>query len=100
MYHTTKKRRIAKGIFFGIIFISVISVLVFLLWNWLMPSIFGLPAINMFQAFGLLLLSKILFFGFHKRVGPSNHFRSREYWKKRFEEEHKLKDEDLGGEKV
>ena len=31
------------------------------LWNWLMPVIFGLPEIGFWQAFGLLILSNILF---------------------------------------
>jgi hypothetical protein len=32
-----------------------------LLWNWLMPLIFGLPYITFWQAVGLNLLSSILF---------------------------------------
>lgn len=32
-----------------------------LLWNWLMPGIFGLAAIGYFKAFGLYLISRILF---------------------------------------
>jgi hypothetical protein len=32
-----------------------------LLWNWLMPTIFGLPYITFWQAVGLNLLSSILF---------------------------------------
>lgn len=32
-----------------------------LLWNWLMPDIFGLPHITFWQAVGLNLLSSILF---------------------------------------
>lgn len=35
-----------------------------LLWNWLMPAIFGLPPIRFWQALGLLALSRILFGGF------------------------------------
>jgi len=31
------------------------------LWNWLMPTIFGLITINFWQALGLLLLSSALF---------------------------------------
>jgi hypothetical protein len=31
------------------------------LWNALLPSIFGLPAITFWQALGLLLLSRLLF---------------------------------------
>jgi len=32
-----------------------------LLWNWLMPGIFGLATIGYFKAFGLYLMSRILF---------------------------------------
>lgn len=32
-----------------------------LLWNWLMPLIFGLPKITLVQAFGVMFLSNILF---------------------------------------
>lgn len=32
-----------------------------LLWNWLMPVIFGLPAISFWQSAGLMLLVSILF---------------------------------------
>jgi hypothetical protein len=32
-----------------------------LLWNWLMPVIFGLPTITFWQAVGLNFLSSILF---------------------------------------
>lgn len=34
---------------------------VMLLWNWLMPVIFGLPTISFWQAIGLSVLSSILF---------------------------------------
>jgi hypothetical protein len=33
---------------------------VMLLWNWLMPDIFGLPKIDYWHAWGLVLLSHIL----------------------------------------
>jgi hypothetical protein len=39
------------------------------LWNWLMPAVFGLHVISYWQALGLLILSKILFSGFHGRPG-------------------------------
>jgi hypothetical protein len=99
MCYTNKKRFIAGGIGLAILFAGLFSFLVFLLWNWLMPAIFGLTTITFFQAFGLLVLSKILFFGFH-RGGHPRHFRSKEYWKKRFEEENKSADKNLNGEKV
>ena len=36
------------------------GVVVMLLWNWLMPFIFGLVTINIWQAIGLILLSSFL----------------------------------------
>lgn len=39
------------------------------LWNWLMPGLFHLPAITFVQALGLLVLSKLLFGGFHRHSG-------------------------------
>jgi len=89
MHHTFKKKFIGRAIAFVIVFAAVLTTLVFLLWNWLMPAVFKLPEISFLQAFGILLLSKILFLGFHKRPGSSHDFRTREFWKKRFEEEHK-----------
>ena len=100
MHHTNKKMWVGRGIIFGIFFLGLFSLIVLLLWNWLMPSIFGLTTITFLQALGLLVLSKILFFGFHRRCSTSHSYRSREYWKKRFEEENKSADENLGGETV
>lgn len=100
MCYTNKRRFVARGIGFGILFLGLFSLLVLLLWNWLMPAIFGLTTINYLQALGLLVFSKILFFGFHRSYGPSSHFRSREYWKKRFEEENKSANENLGAENI
>lgn len=39
------------------------------LWNWLMPELFALPAINFWQAWGLVLLSHLLFRS-GRRGGP------------------------------
>ncbi len=38
----------------------VLSIPLCLLWNWLMPHIFGLPTINILQAFGLSALITML----------------------------------------
>lgn len=40
---------------------AVMSLPVMLLWNWLMPLIFGLTEITWFQAWGLLFLCGSLF---------------------------------------
>jgi Ca2+/H+ antiporter, TMEM165/GDT1 family len=46
--------------------------IVMLLWNWLIPAIFGLKAITYLQALGLFLLSRILLgsFGFGNKKPP------------------------------
>lgn len=53
----------------GLIFVAVFIILFFsfifawlvmLLWNWLIPVIFGLKVITFWQAFGLNLLSGLL----------------------------------------
>lgn len=40
---------------------AVMSLPVMLLWDWLMPGIFGLREITWFEAWGLLFLSGLLF---------------------------------------
>lgn len=49
---------------FCIAFVVVFGGCIMLLWNWLMPELFGLPSITFWQAAGLLILCKILFGGF------------------------------------
>jgi hypothetical protein len=44
-----------------VIVAAVMSLPVMLLWDWLMPVIFGLPTITWFQAWGLLFLCGLLF---------------------------------------
>ncbi len=51
---------------------------VMLLWNWLLPSLFGLPAITIWQGFGLLVLCRILFGGFGGG-GRSHSHRTRDF---------------------
>lgn len=62
-----KRFWILKGLKFLTLLLALVAAagwVVMSLWNWLMPVIFGLTAINFWQALGLLLLSKILFGGF------------------------------------
>jgi hypothetical protein len=51
------------------VFVFVAGGVVMLLWNWLLPSLFGWPRITMWQGFGLLALCRILFGGFGKGGG-------------------------------
>jgi hypothetical protein len=47
-----------------LLIVAGFSVVVMLLWNWLMPSIFGLTSIDFWQALGIFILVRILFGGF------------------------------------
>ncbi|MCX6310658.1 MAG: hypothetical protein NT084_03385 [Bacteroidetes bacterium] len=65
-----------KWIFKGICFAAVVALaalgfgyVTMQLWNWLMPAVFGLKMISFWQAFGILILAKILFGGFHRGTG-------------------------------
>jgi len=88
-----KGKYIVKGIFFGALCIAcffALGYVVMSLWNWLMPALFsGLHTITYCQAFGLLILSKILFGGFHGRwrgrCGGGGHCCGGGGWKSRWE---------------
>jgi hypothetical protein len=73
---------------------------VMLLWNWLLPSLAGLPPITFWQGLGLLALARILFGGIggggrlfagaahhHRDPGARNLFR--DHWDKMTDEERK-----------
>ncbi len=62
----------------GAVALAVFSAIVMLLWNWLAPALFHLPAITLVQALGLLVLSRILFGSF----GGGHHGRRR-HWRGR-----------------
>ncbi len=56
-------RRRVRFFSFALISFLAGSLLLMLLWNALMPDLFGLPELDFLQAMGLLLLSRILFGG-------------------------------------
>jgi len=52
----------AAYLIFVVLVVALISTVpLYFLWNWLMPDIFGLTQITFFQAFGISILSGILF---------------------------------------
>jgi hypothetical protein len=78
-----KRNWVVKGlkfVLFAALFAAVFGFVVMSLWNWLMPTLFGWHLINLWQAVGLLVLSKILFGGFRGR--PGRHI----YWRRRMME--------------
>jgi hypothetical protein len=65
------------GLCFAALFALAFGFLVKWLWNWLMPALFGLSVITYWQAFGIVLLAKILFGGFGgHRKSDRDHFGS------------------------
>src|SRR5512147_1153246 len=77
-----KGLRIAGLVVLGVIgaalFALVFGWLVMILWNWLMPAIFHLGLITYWQAFGIVVLAKLIFGG----VGGGRHGgRGRPPWK-------------------
>ncbi len=59
------------------VFIAIGGFVVQVLWNWLLPSLFGWRQITFWQAVGLLALCRILFGGFGMRGGPRSSMRRR-----------------------
>jgi hypothetical protein len=59
-----------------LLFIVIGGEVVSLLWNWLLPPLFGWHQINFWQALGILVLCRILFGGFGHH-GHHSRFRRR-----------------------
>jgi hypothetical protein len=64
--------KILKMLAIGVVAILIFGSVTMLLWNWLMPALFGIKAIGFWQALGVVVLSKILFGSFRGggRFGP------------------------------
>jgi len=85
------------GIVMFLAMIAVFSVIAMLLWNALMPEIFGFSALSYWQAAGLLVLARILFgglgsghWGSFERHGGFHHGNAlREKWLNMTDEERK-----------
>ena len=76
-------QKILLGILFavgGLALLALFGWIVMLLWNWLMPEIFSLGKVNYWQAWGLMILSWILFKGisFGDSSGSTERKRKRE----------------------
>jgi len=62
--------------------IAAVGFITMSLWNWLVPDLFHGPVITFWQALGLLLLTKILFWKFTKHQHGGSHWRP--YWKEKW----------------
>ena len=63
-------------------FIALGGFIVQQLWNWLLPGLFGWPALTFWQALGLLALCRILFGGMRMNGGrgPRRRWRGKGWW--------------------
>jgi len=63
-------------------FMAIGSAVVMALWNWLLPTLFGLHQITFWQALGILVLCRLLFGGLGRHGGfrPNFRHRMRERW--------------------
>ena len=79
--------KIFAVIIIGALLVVLVGLLTQSLWNWLVPDLFGGPHITFYQALGLLLLSKLLFWGMGggkgKWSGQGSHRWNRQ-WKERY----------------
>jgi len=50
----------AKYVFWFLVMMAIFTAAVMLLWNWLIPNLFGGKMINYWQALGLLVLVRVL----------------------------------------
>jgi len=69
-------------IVFAPLFVAALSLVVMLLWNALIPSLFAGPILGFWQAAGLLVLCRVLFGGFRPH-GHHNNWRQRA-WRARW----------------
>ena len=66
---------LAPMVILGVLaFLAVGGEAVMLLWNWLLPTLFGWHQITFWQALGLLALCRILFGGFGRHGLPRGGF--------------------------
>jgi len=84
MRELNMRPRLKKLIFIGplailgmLVFIAIGGEVVLLLWNWLLPPLFGWREITFWQALGILALCRILFGGFRLHGSGRSSFRRR-----------------------
>jgi hypothetical protein len=73
-------KKVLMILIFGTAAVLLFGWIVMSLWNAILPAVLGVKAISFLQALGLLLLSKILFGGFH---GGRGRWRGSPAWKEK-----------------
>jgi hypothetical protein len=68
------------GVFTAVIFGLIFGYVVQWLWNWLMPTIFGLVKISYWQAFGLVILARLIFGSFGHHGAHAYRHKRHQHW--------------------
>ena len=79
-------RKIAMFIVIGIAAVLLFGFIVMSLWNAILPAVLHVGTISFAQALGILLLSKLLFGGFHGGGRGGRHRRWREDMREKWEQ--------------
>jgi hypothetical protein len=93
-WYRQRRYLIPAGVVAAPVIIAIVVVvfggIVMMLWNWLLPPLFGWPRITLLQGFGLLVLCRMLFGGFGggggghpKNMTPEERDRFRERMRER-----------------
>jgi len=86
----SKAEKFFRG-FFKVVFMIIAAIaflLLFgygfmLLWNWLMPEVFGLPNLSYWQGVGILVMAKLLFGNFEGKGHKKHSKKPRKYFRER-----------------
>lgn len=86
----SKAEKFFRG-FFKVLFMiiaAIIFLLLFgygfmLLWNWLMPDVFGLPSLSYWQGVGILVMAKLLFGNFEGKGHKKHSKKPRKHYKEK-----------------
>ncbi len=83
----------------AVLVVALIGFVVMSLWNALLPPLFGWKTIGYWQAWGLLILARILFGGLHGGRARGGHWRHRmkERWERMTPEERERLRHELEG---
>ena len=72
------------GLLFAVAFALVFAILVKIIWNTIMPAIFDLKTITFWQAFGMVVLAKLIFGGFGHHIHDRSKKDRSDFWHKKW----------------
>lgn len=92
MLHRYGKLGPFMAVLFVAVAVTVLGTITMLLWNALMPELFGLSTISFLQAIGLIVLTRIFFHGSHGHKYWQHHNHD-SHWSTNWHKKHGPKEE-------